>query len=229
MSTRSQDHELVVYSDYVCPFCYLGKAAMERYLDETDDPPEVDWRFYDLRGYKRGPDGSIERDVDDGKDDDYFEQARENVRQLKEEYGVEMDVDASMEVDSWNAQQVALYVRETGRSTEGRPPETRAGNDVTREGEDDFRRLHPRLFDAHWRDGVDIGDPEVLRELVTEVDLNQAVVDEALTEEWEEELRERFDAAQDAGVTGVPTFVYGEHAARGAIPPEQFERLVEGA
>ncbi len=210
MSTQSQDHELVVYSDYVCPFCYLGKAAMEQYLDGADDPPDVEWRFYDLRGYKRNDDGSIEDDVDDGKDEDYFEQARENVRQLKEEYDVEMNVDASMEVDSWNAQQVALYVREEV-------------------GEEKFRRLHERLFDAHWQDGVDIGDPEVLRELVTEVDLNQAVVDEALTDEWEAELRDRFDAAQDAGVTGIPTFVYDEYAARGAIPPEQFERLVEGA
>jgi predicted DsbA family dithiol-disulfide isomerase len=42
------------------------------------------------------------------------------------------------------------------------------------------------------------------------------------------ELRGRFGAAQERGITGVPTFVYGEHGARGAIPPEQFERLIEG-
>jgi len=102
-----------------------------------------------------------------------------------------MDVEASMEVDSWNAQQVALYVREEL-------------------GEDAFLRLHERLFDAHWQDGLDIGDPDVLRDLVAEVDLEDDVVDAALTSEWDEKLRERFDAAQEAGVTGIPTFVYGE-------------------
>jgi predicted DsbA family dithiol-disulfide isomerase len=37
-----------------------------------------------------------------------------------------------------------------------------------------------------------------------------------------------FAAAQRRGVTGVPTFVADGHAARGAVPPEQLERLVEG-
>ncbi len=118
MSQHATD-ALVVYSDYVCPFCYLGKAAMERYREEAADPPEVEWRFYDLRGYKRDESGEIREDVDDGKDDDYFAQ--------------------------------------------------------------------------------------------------------------ESELRERFERAQQAGVSGIPTFVYEGHAARGAIPPEQFERLVDGS
>ena len=209
MSSQAQEDRLVVYSDYVCPFCYLGKAAMEQYLDESDDPPAVEWHLYDLRGYKRSPDGSIDHDVDDGKDDDYFADVRENVAKLKDEYDVDMTLDFSLEVDSWNAQQVALYVREEL-------------------GEDEFLQLHERLFDALWQDGRDIGDPDVLRGIAADAGLDESVVDEALTEEWDERLRERFDAAQDAGVTGIPTFVYDEYAARGAIPPEQFERLVEG-
>ena len=114
-----------------------------------DTLPETDLTILAI-GTPSNPDGSIDSDVDDGKDEDYFEQARENVRQLKEEYDVEMDVEASMEVDSWNAQQVALYVREEL-------------------GEDAFLRLHERLFDAHWQDGLDIGDPDVLRDLVAEI------------------------------------------------------------
>jgi predicted DsbA family dithiol-disulfide isomerase len=232
MSSQAQEDRLVVYSDYVCPFCYLGKAAMEQYLDSTADPPAVDWQFYDLRGYKRQPDGSIDENVDDGKDDDYFADVRDNVAKLKEEYDVEMALDFSLDVDSWNAQQVALYVREGGRSTGERPAQKRAGNDVTREqelGEDEFLELHERLFDALWQDGLDVGDPDVLRDVVADAGLDESVVEEALTDEWDERLRERFDTAQQAGVRGIPTFVYGEHAARGAIPPAQFERLVDGA
>lgn len=36
------------------------------------------------------------------------------------------------------------------------------------------------------------------------------------------------EAVEDEDIRSIPTFVYGEHAARGAIPPSQFERLVEG-
>jgi predicted DsbA family dithiol-disulfide isomerase len=42
------------------------------------------------------------------------------------------------------------------------------------------------------------------------------------------ELHDRFQAAQREGVTGVPTFAYEGYAARGAVPPEHLERLVEG-
>lgn len=106
------DDTLAVYSDFVCPFCYLGRAALREYLADAADPPTVEWRLFDLRGYKRAPDGELSEDVDDGKDDDYFEQVRENVARLREKYDVEMrDFDDLPEVDSWDTQQAALYVR----------------------------------------------------------------------------------------------------------------------
>jgi predicted DsbA family dithiol-disulfide isomerase len=209
MSQQSTD-ALAVYSDYVCPFCYLGKAAMEEYIEKADDAPGVEWRFYDLRGYKRNPDGSIDHDADDGKDDDYFAQVRENVERLKDEYDVEMDLDYSLDVDSWNAQQTALFVRQT-------------------EDEETFLDFHEAVFEALWQDGRDIGDPDVLADIAEGVGLDgEAIRDATADETLDAELRERFEQAQQAGVSGIPTFVYEGHAARGAIPPAQFERLVEG-
>ncbi|WP_135826383.1 DsbA family oxidoreductase [Halorussus ruber] len=210
MSHQSTD-TLSIYSDYVCPFCYLGKAAMEQYREEADDPPEVEWRFYDLRGYKRGPDGSIDHDVDDGKGDDYFAQVRENVERLKDRYDVTMDLDFSLDVDSWNAQQAALYVRQSY-------------------DEETFLDFHESVFEALWQDGRDIGDLDVLADLAEKAGINPDEVRDATEDETlETELRDRFEEAQQAGVSGIPTFVYEGHAARGAIPPEQFERLVEGS
>jgi predicted DsbA family dithiol-disulfide isomerase len=216
MSAES-DSTLAVYSDYVCPFCYLGKAAMEEYLDEADDLPKVEWRFYDLRGYKRDESGEIDHDVDDGKDDDYFAQVRENVERLKDEYDVDMTLDYSLDVDSWNAQQAALHVR----------------RNYDKEA---FLAFHEATFEALWEDGRDIGDPDVLADIAASVDFpGEADVDpeevRAATEDpdLEADLRETFEAAQQAGVRGIPTFVYESHTARGAIPPEQLRRLVEGS
>jgi predicted DsbA family dithiol-disulfide isomerase len=211
MSQHSADDSLVVYSDYVCPFCYLGKAAMEQYRERADDPPEVEWRFYDLRGYKRDESGEIRDDVEDGKDDDYFAQVRENVERLKERFDVEMTLDYSLDVDSWNAQQAALFVRRN-------------------HGEETFLDFHETVFEALWRDGRDVGDPDVLADIADEAGLDPGEVRAATEDEdLEADLREKFAQAQQAGVSGIPTFVYEGHAARGAIPPEQFERLVEGA
>lgn len=204
------DGKITVFSDYVCPFCYLGKAAMETYLDSTDDPPEVEWHVFDLRGYKRGSDGEIRDDVDDGKDDDYFAQVRENVARLKEEYDMDMTLDFSTDVDSWNAQKVSLYIKQSYDA-------------------ETFLAFHERTFEALWQEGRDIGDADVLVDIaetvgIDEVEIRSAVDDERL----DAELERRFEEAQQFGVTGIPTFAYDGHAARGAIPPEQFERLVEG-
>ena len=209
MSRVSQD-ELTVFSDYVCPFCYLGRAAMDEYREQAEEPPDVDWHVFDLRGYKRNSDGSIDHDVEDGKDDDYFAEARENVQRLEDEYDVDMTLDFSLDVDSWNAQKVAVAVRQSF-------------------DEDTFLDFHHRTFDALWQDGRDIGDVDVLVDIageagVPEGEVRSAVDDDAL----DEELEARFEEANELGITGIPTFVYDGHAARGAIPPAQFERLVDG-
>jgi predicted DsbA family dithiol-disulfide isomerase len=205
-------HTVTVYSDYVCPFCYLGKASLEEYRAESSDPPDVQWQSYDLRGYKRQADGTIDHDVEDGKDESYFEQAAENVRKLREKYDVEMiDIDDVPEgVDSWDAQVLAFAVR-------------------GEHGPGVFRRLHDALFEALWRDGRDIGDRTVLRDVAASADIDPGYVDEVLEDDTiEADLEAAFEAAQESGVSAVPTFVYDEYAARGAVPPEHLERLVEG-
>lgn len=210
-SETATNDTLAIYSDYVCPFCYLGKAAMEQYREQADDPPEIEWKFYDLRDYKRDESGKIQESVDDGKDDDYFAQVEENVERLKDRYDVEMTLDYSLDVDSWDAQQAALYVRQSY-------------------DEATFLDFHEALFEALWQDGRDIGDEDVLAEVAESVGLDSDEIRAATEDETlEAELNERFEQAQQMGVSGIPTFAYDGHAARGAIPPEQFERLVEGA
>jgi predicted DsbA family dithiol-disulfide isomerase len=202
---------ITVYSDYVCPFCYLGRRSLAEYQETRAEPLAVDWHPFDLRAGKRNPDGTIDHEVDDGKGDDYYAQARENVRRLQERYGVDMAQEIATDVDSLPAQVVSVHVRET-------VPEAWAAFDDA-------------VFEALWQEGRDIGDREVLADLASDVEgLDADVVDAALNDD---DLRERvtdlFDAARQRGVTGVPTFAFDGHAARGAVPPEQLERLVEGA
>lgn len=201
---------ITIYSDYVCPFCYLGRQSLARYQETREEPLEIDWHPFDLRAGKRGPDGEIDHDADDGKDEEYYEQARENVRRLQEEYDAEMTEELRTDVDSLPAQIVSVRVREAAP--------------------DAWLAFDEAVFDALWVDGRDIGDRDVLADIAAGVDgLDADVVDEALADD---DLRERvtdlFDAARRQGVTGVPTFAYDGHAARGAVPPEQLERLVEG-
>jgi len=202
---------ITVYSDYVCPFCYLGRRSLAEYQATREEPLAVDWHPFDLRAGKRTPDGSIDREVDDGKGDAYYAQARENVRRLQERYGVEMAQEIATDVDSLPAQIVSVHVKETA-------PEA-------------WPAFDDAVFAALWQEGRDIGDREVLADIAGDAEaLDAAVVDAALGDaDLRERVAELFDAARQRGVTGVPTFAFDGHAARGAVPPAQLERLVEGA
>ena len=210
MSDTAARERITVYSDYVCPFCYLGRQSLERYQDERDERLAIDWRPFDLRARKRGPDGEIDHSVDDGKDDDYYEQARENVRRLREQYDAEMAQEIATDVDSRPAQAVSLHVRETASY-------------------ETWLAFDEAVFEALWVDGRDIGDADVLADCAEAAGLDPSVVDDALADDaLFARLDEQSDAARRQGVTGVPTFAYGDHAARGAVPPAQLRRLVDG-
>jgi predicted DsbA family dithiol-disulfide isomerase len=209
--THEDAATVTVYSDYVCPFCYIGKESLNRYREETEKKLEVDWHPFDLRAQKRRPNGEIDHSVEDGKDEAYYEEARKNVEKLKEKYGVEMIEfdEVPEEVDSLDAQVASFYIKE--------------------EHPENWEDFDEGVFDALWLDGRNIGDREVLGEIAEDVGLD---ADEVLNAVEDDELRERlsetFLEAQENGIAGVPTFVYGDGFCRGAVPPEQLERLVEG-
>jgi predicted DsbA family dithiol-disulfide isomerase len=213
-----------VYADYVCPFCYLGYASFDRYREERegrsasdpragseatreerDEPLEADWHPFDLRAGKRDETGEIDQSVDDGKGESYYEEARKNVRRLAERYDVEMAQKLSRDVNSYDAQRVAWRARE--------------------EHPDAFETFHRSVFDALWEEGRDIGDRDVIAELAADAGLPEGYVDDVFADDAS---AEELEAARERGVTGVPAFVAGERAARGAVPPEQLRRLVEG-
>lgn len=205
----ANDETITVYSDYVCPFCYLGRRSLSRYQETRDERLEVVWHPFDLRAGVRGPDGEIDHDVDDGKDEEYFEQARQNVRRLQERYDVEMTLEVATDVDSLPAQTASVHVREAHP--------------------DRWLAFDEAIFDALWREGRDVGDPDVLAELAADVGLDPGEIRDAIRDEaLRERLHQQFDEARRQGITGVPTFVYDGHEARGAVPPEHLERLVEG-
>jgi predicted DsbA family dithiol-disulfide isomerase len=80
-----------------------------------------------------------------------------------------------------------------------------------------------------WVDGRDVGDSAGLADVVASVGLPTETAREALDDGPTRGYQfEQFEAAHRDRVTGVPTFVYGENAVRGAVPPAHLRRLVEG-
>ncbi len=206
------DDRITVYSDYVCPFCYLGRRSLKEYLDRRDSTLQIDWKPFDLRSQKRGSDGDIDHSVDDGKDEAYFDQVRQNVTRLKTEYDADEMLafdDLPENLDSFNAQVASFY--------------------IDTEYPEQWLAFDEAIFEALWVDGRDIGDVDVLADIADKTGLDGDEIRAAISDEQlRDRLREQFTEAQEDGVTGVPTFVYDGYGARGAVPPAQLARLVEG-
>jgi len=210
MSEQQASERITVYSDYVCPFCYLGRASLDQYQASRETALEIDWHPFDLRSGQRRPDGTIDHSVDTGKDEEYYEEAKQGVRRLQEKYDVEMDTEIATDVDSLPAQIVSYALKES-------------------EDYETWLAFDEAVLDALWKSGRDIGDADVLADIAESVGVAPARVDEILADETHREtVHEQFQRAQQQGVTGVPTFAYDGHAARGAVPPAQLRRLVDG-
>ena len=92
-----------------------------------------------------------------------------------------------------------------------------------------FDELHPRLFDAYWARGRDIGDELVLAEEGAAVGLDEAEIIEAVRDErYLDRIEAETRAAFEVGVSGVPAWVIDQRLlVPGAQPHDVFERVLE--
>jgi len=92
-----------------------------------------------------------------------------------------------------------------------------------------FEELHPRLFDAYWGRGRDIGDQSVLIEEGAAVGLDQGEIVDALADRrYLERIQAYTQAALDLGAGGVPAWLVDQRLlVPGAQPHDVFERVLE--
>jgi len=191
-----------VWSDLVCPWCYLGRRRLDAALEtmERAEEVEVKWRAFQLD--PTAPD----------EPQPYAEmlarkygapQARAMAARLEEagpEMGIDFRFDRVQRVNSRRAQRLLAWAGESG----GDEPEQRQRRD----------QLHDRLFGAYFTEGEHLGDPSVLSRLAEEVGFSRELVSEALASgAGEDTVAADLDAARSREVTSVPTFVVAEQLA----------------
>jgi predicted DsbA family dithiol-disulfide isomerase len=196
---------LVVWSDYLCPWCYNASVRLTRLAEEFGDALEIKWRAYLLRPQPR-PRG-------DG-DEELLRFVRYTQSWLR----------PAAEPDSGR-----FRVWESG---EGPPshsvPAQLAARAARRVSGDAFRALHARLLRAYFEENRDISARSTLEALWSELGLPPAaftaVDDPALLRET---LAEH-SAALEEGVTGVPAAkLAGQDALLvGALPLETYRRWI---
>ncbi len=204
--------QVEIWSDVVCPWCYIGKRRFESALAafKHRDQVEVRWRSFQL-----DPDTpqTSEKTI---------------VEMLAGKYGMSLEraAAANARVSTLAAQEGLEYHLE-----QARPENTlnahRLIHLADKHGLQDA--MKERLMRAYFTEGLRVGDIETLVRLACEVGLDAEEARTVLTgDTYADEVRADEREAQMLGITGVPFFVINEkYGISGAQPVEVFSKALE--
>jgi predicted DsbA family dithiol-disulfide isomerase len=181
-----------VWSDIVCPWCYIGKRRLERALDRLPDRAAVTVRFRSFElDPTRGPDTgeSLDRMLASkyGVSLEEAQAMNDRVTGLAADEGVAFRLDIARPGNTFDAHRLSHLARAAGREAE----------------------VMERLQAGYFTEGVRIGDGEALGALAMDAGLDAHEVEDTLsTDRFAAEVREDEAHASRLGIRGVPFFVF---------------------
>jgi predicted DsbA family dithiol-disulfide isomerase len=199
-----------VVSDVVCPWCFIGKHRLEQAIKlKPDIPVEVHYRPYFLNDwipregisrvdYLTTKFGSPER----------YEGIATRVRAAAAEEGLVYDsTKMKRQPNTIDCHRLIRWAETIGKSAE----------------------MKQKLMDLYFTEGADLTERDTLVEAAAEVGLNADQVREALASEQDvAEITREAESAKNAGIEGVPCFIFGgKFAVSGAQAPEYLADAIE--
>lgn len=203
-----------IWSDVMCPFCYIGKRRFEEALAAFPERDRVEavWRSFRLDpGTASRPGRSVVEYLAERKgwSLEQSRQALDRVTRMAAVAGLSYDFDRAVVADSYDAHRLVQLAKARGRA------------DAVEKG----------LFRAYFTEGRDISDHAVLAVIAREAGLDEAEARRSLAEgAYRAEVERDLLEARQVGVTGVPFFVFGRrYAVSGAHESAAFRRVLEQA
>jgi predicted DsbA family dithiol-disulfide isomerase len=209
-----------VWSDVVCPWCYIGKRRLEEALATTGEEAEITWHSFQLDPAAANDDP---RDLAErlgekyGRGREWGLQANEHVTAVAAEVGLEFNLDRAKAANTVDAHRLLHLAKELAES--GELPKDTQG------------RLKERLLKAYFTDSLPVGDHATLTTLAVEAGLPEDRVSAVLAgTTYAAEVAADQAQALAYGANGVPFFVIDEkYGVSGAQPVEVFQEAIRRA
>lgn len=209
--------KIEIWSDVVCPWCYIGKRRIESALAAFPhaDEVEVHWRSYQLDpGAPTEPTtGTAEMLAKKyGQSPAGVQQMQDRVEAVAAEEGLLYRLSETLHLNTVDAHRlIHLAHAEGGDALQGQVKEA--------------------LLAAYFTEARNVADHAVLRDVAVSAGLDPARVDEVLgSTEYAADVQADIDQAQAYGATGVPFFVVDQkYGVSGAQPTEVFTQVLERA
>ncbi|QWB96333.1 DsbA family oxidoreductase [Mycoplasmatota bacterium] len=204
--------KIEIWSDFACPFCYIGKTRFEQALNEFKQKNDVEvvYKAYQLNpnAPKEMKGDAIESfakshgmSVSDAKQ--RFTMFEQNAKTV----GLTYNYDIIQMTNTFDAHRIAKYANQFGLEP----------------------KLTTRLMKAYFTDGKNLSDKNTLVELAVEVGLNEAEVKTVLDEnKFADQVQAEIMEARQVGVQGVPFFVINrKYGVSGAQQKEYFLQALQ--
>jgi len=201
-----------IWSDIVCPWCFVGKRRFEEAVAEFDGDVEIEWKSFEL-------DPTTPRDVETPliealarKYGTSLEGAQEMIDRMEgvgADEGIDFRFEEAKPANTFDAHRLLHFAKSEGLGDE----------------------IKERLLLAYFTEGRDITDRETLVDLGEEIGLDAEEIRAVLlSDAYATEVRSDELRARQIGVRGVPFFVIDEkYGVSGAQPPEAFVQILERA
>lgn len=201
-----------IWSDIICPFCYIGKRKFELALNQFYPKAniEIEWKSFQLdpEMEKQLP-GSINQYLSEkkGMPLDQAKQMNLQVTNMAKEVGLDYHFENAIPNNTLLAHKLLHFAKHHNKQN------------VMKE----------RLLQAYFKNGEDIGDTQQLVKIAIELGLDEYEAFEALNADvYANEVQMDLYHAQQIGVRGVPFFVFNnKYAISGAQPVETFSELLD--
>jgi protein disulfide-isomerase len=205
-----------IWSDMVCPFCYIGKRRYEAALSKFAHANEIEvvWHSFQLNPsleVNKNNRESVYQYLAKAKGVSYEQSVKmhEGVMKMASEVGLDYRFDEAVVTNSQNAHRVMQMAQQKGLGDEA----------------------EELLFKAYFTEGKDLNDATILVLIGEEIGLDAKAVATMLAgNDYNKEVTEDMQEANKLGINGVPFFVFDrKYAVSGAQPVDTFLQTLQAA
>lgn len=204
--------KITIWSDYECPFCYIGKAHLDEAMRDFEYKDEVE---IEHKSFLLTPDAEYEPGKSyaesfsklKGMPEAQAQAMLKQVTDMGAQAGLDINYDTAKMVNTTDAHRVFQYAKNQGK-----------GN-----------AFFERFYKAHFSEGAVISDHDVIIRLAVEVGLDAEAIREVLDHAtYAEEVNKDIEEARNHGVQGVPYFIFeNKYAVSGAQPVASFKEVLK--
>lgn len=204
--------KITIWSDFMCPFCYIGEAHLDQALADFEhaDDVEIEYKSFLLQpDAKHDPDKNYYETMADlrGVPTEQVNGMFENVLNMAKDAGLVIDFDKAKFASMIPAHHAFQYAKEQGKGNE----------------------FFEKFYAAHFADGELLSDPQTIVRLSEEIGLDgDAILESTQNPTYTDKVNKDIEEAGQFGVQGVPFYVFNnKYAVSGAQPVAQFKQVLD--